>query len=274
MSSVLARAAQVARLEIAALRYPPRLRAASVRSLPNRFAATVLGRGETTWMGSPMAVESRFESLLMHEHQRMVLDFLPRLDLPAGARVLDVGANVGQFAAALLAVRPDLELVSLEPNPFPRELLERNAARHASSWSVVPAGLSGSPGEAELWYVPGRSGQGSMVRAHAHRGMLGSPEGAVVPVRVELITAAMLLERLPEGRREFALVKVDVEAYERQVVGELAALSWRYLLLEVGTVEGVTTAEALELLRAGGVEARVVLERAGPGASDVLFERV
>lgn len=273
---VLDRSVLVVRLEAGARRYPQLLRTHSYRSLLPRWTAAFLGRREASWMGFPMVYEVRFESVLMHLHQQLVLGLMSEVDLPTGARILDVGANVGQFGVALLSVRPDLEIVSLEPNPVSRGLLERNAARHSARWSVVPAGLSSEPGSAALWYVPGRSGQGSIVRENAHRGMVGSPADRVAAVRVDLISAATLLERLPDHEGEFTLVKVDVEGYERMVVAELADLSWRYLLLEVGGARGGLTApEALALLQSQGLDVTMVSERdENEGAvRDVLFER-
>lgn len=273
---VLRRALRFVRLEAGARRYPQVLRIGSYRSLPARWVAVALGRRMAPWMAFPMAYEARFESVLMHLHQSMVLHFLSELDLPRGARVLDIGANIGQFGVALLSVRPDLEIVSLEPNPVSRGLLERNASRHPARWSVVAAGLSSEPGPATLWYVPGRSAQGSMIRANASRGMLGSPEDEVTAVRVDLISAATLLERLSDHQRDFTLVKVDVEGYEREVIGELARLSWRYLLIEVGgTRGGVTALDAQTQLENEGLDVTLRLGHGlnGDGVRDVLFER-
>jgi hypothetical protein len=86
----------------------------------------------------------------------------------------------------------------------------------------------------------------------------------------------MLLERLPDREREFTLVKVDVEGYERMVIAELANLSWRYLLIEIGGARGGLTAdEALALLRGQALEVTMVGEHDvnGDAVADVLFAR-
>lgn len=272
---MLRRALQLIRVETGAWRYPQPLRTGSYRSLPARWVAVLRGRRTAPWMGFPMVYEARFESVLMHVHQRMVLHFLSELDLAGGARVLDIGANIGQFGVALLSVRPDLEIVSLEPNPGSRVLLEANAARHPGQWSVVRAGLSSEPGAATLWYVPGRSAQGSMIRANASRDLLGSPDDQVTGVRVDLISGATLLERLSDHQRDFTLVKVDVEGYEREVIGELADLSWRYLLIEVGVaLGGVTASDVQTRLESEGLNVTLLrTQEHGNGVFDVLFER-
>ncbi len=57
--------------------------------------------------------------------------FLPVLcsRLAAGDVVVDIGANVGDTAAAILSAKPDLHLVSIEADDAFFAILERNAAR-------------------------------------------------------------------------------------------------------------------------------------------------
>lgn len=98
---------------------------------------------------------------MLHEHQRSALDVVRAISLPESGRVLDIGANVGLFAIALLAVRPKAHITSLEPNPAPFALLEVNARaarERGSDWTVLPVGIDTQNGTRTMWYVPGRSG--------------------------------------------------------------------------------------------------------------------
>lgn len=63
-------------------------------------------------------------------------DVLPRAHLPHGARVLDVGAAAGAGARALLALRPDLRLDLVEPDPVIAAQAERNLAPRAAQVRV------------------------------------------------------------------------------------------------------------------------------------------
>lgn len=212
---------------------------------------------EMPWFGRRLAFDSPWTPLLMLGYPREVAAILAAApELGSRPRVLDVGANIGQFAATLLAMRPEARVWSLEPNPHVLPLLERNAAGDAR-WRVLPFGCAAADEDADLWFVPGRSSQGSVFAANATLGLLsGHAERTTVPLR--RLSAALRAEHdLPD---RFDLVKVDVEGAERGVVEGLAEVGWRYLMVEVSTGrEGrMTESELLDLLRRGHPAARVV----------------
>ena len=274
--AITGRARLLLALEAGALRYPTPLRWRSVRSIPARWLAALGGRRSTNWLGRPLAYEVRFESVLMHVHQSLALEMLARMGLPASATVLDVGGNIGQFGTAMITARPDIHLISLEPNPACRAILETNAENH-SGWTVLPYGLSSQPGTAHFWFVPGRSGQGSVHRENAHANVIGASDSSVVQTDVEFISAEQLQQLIRETFAHFDLVKVDVEGHERMVLPEVAQLNWRYLLIEVGEGRegGVSAQDAAEILAERGVRVVQIASTADGSEPtyDVLFER-
>jgi FkbM family methyltransferase len=52
------------------------------------------------------------------------------LELPRGATVIDVGANIGMFAIAAAARVPDVRLIGIEPIPILHQALEKNVAEN------------------------------------------------------------------------------------------------------------------------------------------------
>jgi predicted RNA methylase len=48
------------------------------------------------------------------------------MDLPPGATILDVGANIGQVTVPVAAARPDCRVFAFEPIPVTAECLRRN----------------------------------------------------------------------------------------------------------------------------------------------------
>ncbi len=278
MSAVTSRARLLFALEWGARRYPSPLRRSSIRSLPGRWLAALRGTRRTTWMGTPLEYEVRFDSILMHVHQALAIEVLRKANLTQGAAVLDIGGNIGQFGIAMLSLRPDLDLLSLEPNPACHLTLRTNASAQRN-WQVVPKGLSSEPGPMTFWFVPGKTGQGSVHRNNAHLNVLGADEGSVQDVTVEFITADQLLDELPHGfSSSFELIKVDVEGHERMVLPEIVRLGWRYLLIEVGEGRdgGLSDDDVRSMLAESGIVVRSLMRSGAPDERtyDILYERV
>lgn len=98
------------------------------------------------------ARQGRFErgvaSFLAAQHTAWLLREL-RVDL-----LLDVGANVGQFAAQARRQGYRGRIVSFEPVPDLVEVLERKSADDPD-WRVVPCALGNEDGTAEINWSPG-----------------------------------------------------------------------------------------------------------------------
>jgi len=186
-------------------------------ALADRLTVRFLyGQGAPGWLGRPLRLAGgRFvfrdagelygyvEVFLHHAYDR-VPDFVPR----DGWRIVDVGANVGCFAAYVCRRMRRGTLLAVEPNP---EVAGR-AAEHLGFWrrrrpalrihlEAVAAGAAG--GEAVL-HVP----VGGSVRASLN----GEGEGLLVPVRGldELVPAV--------GIDGVDLLKIDVEGSELAVL--------------------------------------------------------
>lgn len=111
-----------------------------------------------------------------------------------GLRVLDLGGNVGLFAAWALDRYDVAELVSFEPDPTNLPILRRCRARNpAAAWTIVEACAGTAPGE--VAFVAGE-GADSRVAFDAATGTV------TVPV----------VDVLPALRGD--LVKIDIEGSE------------------------------------------------------------
>jgi FkbM family methyltransferase len=270
--ALISRIFSVFQLELSALRLPKAQRTKSLRSIPARWFAILRGKRDIMWLGRRYRFETRFEPILMHVHQGLVEELIKAGALPHSPRILDIGANTGQFGTAVLAVRPDAHIDSLEPNPACRALLEENA-RPEPGWHVHPFGVSDVDGHAELWFVPGRSGQGSIYRDNAARDMIGRANSQVRSYQVDVICGATLSELFPQS---LDLIKVDVEGLERIVLQEVACLSWRYLLVELGGDRdgALDEHDVVELLANAGTSASLDCSFGDPASThDVLLKR-
>jgi FkbM family methyltransferase len=130
-------------------------------------------------------------------------------------QVLDVGANVGQFASELRDLGYRGWIISYEPLSSAFSVLERRAARD-ERWKVVNAGMGATAGKATI-NIAGNSQSSSllpMLDAHVR----AAPQSAYVgteEIRLETLAAA-LDEHATPGRR--TLVKIDAQGLERQIL--------------------------------------------------------
>lgn len=201
---------------------------------------------EVPFLGEPFAYDNRFTPILLPAYLAQARRIRAGMRTTAVDTVLDVGANVGQFAAAVLGQSPAARIWSFEPNPQILPLLERNARPHPA-WTVLPYGIGPDDDSVDLWVTEGKSGQGSLRRENA---VLGLRAASPVALRVALrkLTAERL--RALDVPPVVDLLKVDVEGAERSVLQGLAAVQWRYLALEFSgdSARGLTLPAAIDLI--------------------------
>ena len=138
------------------------------------------------------------------------LRFMPR----EGARVFDVGANVGAWSEEMLRRRPRLkQLTMFEPQPACWSSLEAQADGRVALEKVA---LSDRPGVMEFW-----ANENSEIASFHKRTDFASAQS---PISVECDTLDLYLQRSDIPFVDF--VKMDVEGHELQVLkGAKAAIA-------------------------------------------------
>jgi FkbM family methyltransferase len=163
---------------------------------------------------------------------------LPHLDSDP-QKVLDLGANLGQFACTLAHFFPDAQIDSFEPNPEIFQLLERNAHGGIRTFNCAVGPVAGT---APFFFEPGRSGIGSFIR-----------DNAGDPARLRMIEVPVASDIASlTGNARYDLVKIDVEGFELDVLGALDGVCTSYLFIEVsgaGRARRYSDAELLDSVR-------------------------
>jgi FkbM family methyltransferase len=138
--------------------------------------------------------------------------------------VLDVGANVGDYAVEVLARRPDARLHCFEPSRVTRELLSERLSGRAS---IHEFGLGSSDEVVTLYSNEPTSGMASVHPRHLdHLGVTFEPVE-----RVELRRLDRVFEELELPRVD--LLKLDVEG------NELAALQGAERMLADRSIDAI-----------------------------------
>lgn len=133
----------------------------------------------------------------------------------AGYRtVLDIGANIGQFALAARAAFPDARLYSFEPLPDCFEQLQRNLVG-TPSFQAFNCGLGSQEGELEFERSEFSASSSFLRMASIHRrefpATVRATKVKVAVRRLDDMAAALHLA-------EPMLAKIDVQGYEREVL--------------------------------------------------------
>jgi len=146
-------------------------------------------------------------------------------------KILDVGANLGQFAVCFLHAFPGIDISSFEPNPYAYEYLEKNQEAHpsASQWKIIPCGIGAKDEAVTFYFVEGKSAQGSVYEDNATTGLQGDATEIEVQLH-SLTTEHCAAFGIPT---EFDLIKIDVEGAELAVLEGCIDIQCNYLLLEV-----------------------------------------
>ena len=144
--------------------------------------------------------------------QRASLDLLPSLGLIRNGLVLDLGANVGDWTAAVLATDPSVTIVAVEPGQEPRADLQ---ARFASDPRVtINASAVGAATGVRTFYVTEHSHNASLKAPRAEMDLLyGHGWRSKQTVEVDVTT----VDAISAGR-DVALLKVDVQGAEQEVL--------------------------------------------------------
>ena len=194
-----------------------------IRRLANRLGAP-LG---IQVVSTQMARRQFFESQLGH--------LLPAMQHFGINLVLDIGANVGQFAFDLIENGYEGRIISVEPLPDAHARLVTAAARFPYWQAFDPVALGAEEGFVTM-QVAGNSVSSSvlpMLEQHIQAAPASRPTKALEVRQTTLdATFAAAVAETP------TLIKIDTQGYERQVLaGGLRSLARAPLvLLELSTV--------------------------------------
>ncbi|MFD0207914.1 FkbM family methyltransferase [Streptomyces hirsutus] len=264
-------------------------RGGHARLLPDPAAARVLHRS------AALEAAGRLGGLGWHEPageirvaglNRTESDFLYReiftenayfrhgIALPAGAVVVDVGANIGMFTLRVALSSPGARIIAVEPVAELADAVALNAELHGADATVLCAALGGAAGESAFTFYPNNSvmsgrfadaaDDGDVLKGYlltggdGHRGdqldRLVADRMAARPRRVPVTTLTGVAREY--GLSHIDLLKIDVEKAEAEVLDGIDDALWPRIdriVMEVHDVDG-RLAAVLAQLRGRGFE--------------------
>jgi FkbM family methyltransferase len=128
--------------------------------------------------------------------------------------IIDVGANVGQFAVACAKIFPTSTVHSFEPEPKSLEKLKRNV-ENLSKVRICPVALGERSGEA-LFHINSHSHSSSILPLEERHRQAFPEAQEVKTIKVPLSTLDRELKSISMDRP--VLLKLDVQGYEPHVL--------------------------------------------------------
>ena len=128
--------------------------------------------------------------------------------------LIDVGANVGQFAVASAKLFPDVSVHCFEPNPENLEQLQKNVSS-LGTVHVYPVALGENSGEVEFHMNTYSPSSSILSLGEAHKTAFPSAtEKAAVTVKLVTLDEALADTSLARP----TLLKIDVQGYEAKTL--------------------------------------------------------
>ncbi|WP_116204112.1 FkbM family methyltransferase [Amycolatopsis circi] len=230
--------------------------------------------------GRRIACDAAFETEIVWEQLRTSgLYAEAAAGLRAGDVIVDVGAHIGLAAILFTDLVPGIEILGFEPAPRSYACLELNRERHLPTTTISPLAIGTRPGPADLTYYPGHTTLATLFVDDAddvrnmesvmnHRDVPAEmrdefwPTFRADPETVPVEVSTLEQQLTERGIDEIALLKVDVERAELDVLNSLGAHRWprvRRVIVEVHDLDGRLN-QVTELLEGHGYQVRVATE--------------
>jgi FkbM family methyltransferase len=152
------------------------------------------------------------------------------LDFLGAATVLDVGANIGQYASALRASGYTGRIVSCEPLPDAYAHLARRA-RNDDAWTTVRTAVGAEPGELTVNVSANSYSSSVLPMTDAHVG--AAPGSGYVGTATAPVTTVADLVDAHRVDPDRALLKVDTQGYEAPVLDGAGSLLGRFAAVQL-----------------------------------------
>ncbi|MCC6460972.1 MAG: FkbM family methyltransferase [Saprospiraceae bacterium] len=159
-----------------------------------------------------------------------------------GDLVVDIGANIGHFSLAVaLANGKEGLTLSFDPNPHVFRILEVNARLNPDKTNIHPLNVAITDQAEEFFY---RSSEASFNNGGISKEESDFHGRFQLPTKIKGVVLEQLLrEQYPDWMSKLALVKIDTEGYDREVIKSIRGLLATYQPIVISECFGKSTPE-------------------------------
>lgn len=205
-------------------------------SLPHKMAylfrkyySIIAKANHILFLSNSFFYDNRFVPALLETYPKEIILLDQVIGLNSIHTVLDVGANIGQWAYTLKYFFPHLSVYSFEPNTEIFSLLKMNAGPFRD-WHLYNYALGNKREKRLFYYCPSASAEGSFFEANLYQNYLRNDAKSI---SVSVIKPTKPLLHALNIPLEIDLVKIDVEGAEMEALKSLKDIRFKYLAIEV-----------------------------------------
>ena len=147
------------------------------------------------------------------------LKFLKKY-LKKNPEILDIGANIGQFAILAKYIFPNASINSYEPNKKIFQLLKKNTQNYKKI-QIFNFAVGDANEEKQLYYVNNKSAQGSIYKNNCSYNLSNK----------EILKEKILIKKI-NLLKNYDLVKIDTEGYELKIIKSIKYFNFKYIYIE------------------------------------------
>ena len=220
-----------------------------IKYLFDKYKNIILNKKNITYLDNKkFYYDNRFTPALLQSYPFEIQQLDNKIKFNKINKILDVGANIGQFARTILYYYPNMQIYSFEPNMKIFSILRKNKEEY-QNWKIFPYAITNKNEDIDFYFVKNKSSQGSIYKQNAKINLINSNN----LVKLKIKSISLCKDFIEENNFPiyFDLVKIDVEGAEISVIKALKNISFKYLYVELSLKrEGkASIKEVIEILK-------------------------
>ena len=152
------------------------------------------------------------------ENQSGELPFLKKYLLKFDSKdytILDIGANIGEFALGVFKFTKNIKIISFEPNPLAIDKLSKNLSFYSDRNKIIKKGLSNQASDSKIYDFKNENATQGFATIHKEVLEEIFQSNDITSNNIELVS---LDSQIDQFKNNVCLLKIDTEGNEKNIL--------------------------------------------------------